>query len=166
MNIREATENDAKVLSDVSVKSYVDAFGSPYSDPLEMKKWIDETRSEAYYKKIIDKNLILVAEENGHIVGYLEFGAVGANYPVKNKEEGDWQISRLYVLSEYQNKGIGKSLLDKILSYPELHRAKSIYVDVSEKNKGAQRLYKSYGFKETGVVTDGDMYMVRRNSGD
>lgn len=163
MIIREATQSDAKQLSDLSVKTYVHAFGSPFSNPLDLEKWIEETRSEKYFKKIIEKGSVLVAEEDGVLIGYAEFGKIGVNYPIKDKAENDQILSRLFVLDEYQNKGIGKALLDKMLACKQMQMAGKIYLDVSKNNEGAQRLYKSYGFEDTGQIIDGDMIMVRQN---
>lgn len=162
--IREATISDAKALSELSLETYIEAFGYPYEDKLEMERWIEETRSERYFIEAIKRGPILVAEEGGRLVGYAEFGKVGPGYPISKKETRDQQISRIYVVASYQGRGIGHALLDRILEYSNFREAKNIYLDVQIDNKRAQRLYESYGFKDTGESMDGDMIMVKRRN--
>lgn len=74
--------------------------------------------------------------------------------------ERDQELKKLYVLSDHQGRGIGKSLLDATLNTPRLRHAKNIYLDVWYKNKGARKLYESYGFKVINDTTQ-DLIMVR-----
>lgn len=158
MIIREAEEKDIPRLQRLATKTYVDAFGYSFT-PEELQRRIKETRSEAYFTNAIMRDVIFVAEEYGQLIGYAECGPVGL--PVKT-QEGDRELSRLFVLKEHQGKGVGTSLLNTLLAHPSMQNAPCIWLDVWEKNDGAIRLYKSYGFEDTGKVIDGDIIMVRR----
>ena len=159
MDIREAHKDDLTPLSKLATKTYEDAFGSSFSAE-DLQKRIDETRSEKYFEHALSKDVILIAEVEGEMAGYVEFGP--PDLPIEGILEGDEELSRLYVLASHQRKGIGKALMDAALAHSRLRNAENIYLDVWEKNEGARRLYKSYGFEETGTVVDGDIIMVRR----
>jgi len=100
-------------------------------------------------------------EADGEIVAYAQIG------PVTNKiiesNSGDQELQRLFVRVTHQRRGIGSSLLDAVLSDPQLPPDGKLYLDVWIKNEAAIRLYKRYGFVETSLVIDGDMTMVRPN---
>jgi diamine N-acetyltransferase len=80
-------------------------------------------------------------------------------------------LRRLYVLSAFQNQGLGSKLLQAALEHPALKNAEHIYLDVWEHNHGAQRLYKRHGFAvigqrkfmvASGAETSFDLIMVRQ----
>ena len=60
-------------------------------------------------------------------------------------------ISSLYVLPQYQNKGIGKAICNDYMS-KAAEEKKRIELEVLKLNVNAQRLYKSLGFS----LTEGD----------
>lgn len=65
------------------------------------------------------------------------------------KKPGDHRISRLFVLPEYQRKGVGKKLLGSGVAW--LGAQEPIKLQVITHNVGAKEFYKSFGFIETGV---------------
>jgi len=79
-----------------------------------------------------------VAEDDGEIIGFCAAG----------KEKGKIRILGIYVLPEYQSKGIGNSLITKAFKW--LGDAKTIFVNVVEYNLKAINFYKKQGFIETG----------------
>jgi ribosomal protein S18 acetylase RimI-like enzyme len=158
MTIRKALKNDIKELAELASTTYVDAFGSSFRQE-ELQSRLEQTRSESYFAKVLKRDVILVAEKHTRFVGYVEFGKPDL---LVATEENDQEISRLYVRKEWQGKGIGKSLIDAALSHKNMRNAPNIWLDVWEGNEGAIRLYKSYGFVETGTIIDGDIIMVKR----
>lgn len=158
MNIRRAIIGDIKAISEISIKTYVDAFGHTFT-PEELEERLDK-RSISFYNEVFDKDTILLAEEDGQIVGYIQYGNV--TFKFEGVSNDDQEIQRLYVLESYQGKGIGKALMDTALQDPRLKNAPKIYLDVWDENAGALKLYKSYSFEEVGKM-DGDLIMVKRN---
>jgi diamine N-acetyltransferase len=159
MTIRRATRDDIKSISEISTKTYVDAFGHTFT-PEELEKRLD-MRSVDFYSKVFDKDTILLAEEHDQIVGYIQFGDV--TFEMEGITKEDQELQRLYVLADHQGRGIGKALIEKALLDPRLKNAPRLYLDVWEENQGAQKLYKSFGFKEVGKM-DGDVIMLRSNN--
>ncbi len=160
MHIREAAAADVKELSSLATRTWLDAFGHRFSEA-EQRDRIEKHRSEEYFHAALARDHVLVAEEGSTLIGYVEFGPPDLPIPT---EEDDKEVTRLYVLASHQRQGIGKKLLDAALAYSGMQAAKSIYLDVWEKNEGAIRLYESYGFKNTGHVVDEDLIMVRKNN--
>ncbi len=77
-----------------------------------------------------------MAKEGDKIAGFCQI--------VKGKEYNELKI--IYVLPEYQGKGIGKMLASKALSL--LDPRKDIIVEVVEYNKNAIGFYERLGFIE------------------
>lgn len=158
MKIRQASKEDIKAISELSIKTYIAAFGHTFT-PEELEKRL-EMRSVDFYTKVFDKDTILLAENDDQLVGYIQFGDV--HIPTIEVLEDDQELQRVYVLANYQNKGIGKALIDEALASPRLKQAKNIYLDVWEENAKAQKLYESLDFEKVGRW-DEDIIMVKRN---
>jgi GNAT superfamily N-acetyltransferase len=94
---------------------------------------------EAKKERCLNKNQqTWVAEERGKIIGAC-------------RAEKGRQINRLsaiYVLPDYQGKGVGSELIVNALGW--LGNQKDIYVNVVEYNLKAINFYKKHGFVETG----------------
>jgi ribosomal protein S18 acetylase RimI-like enzyme len=58
------------------------------------------------------------------------------------------EIKRMRVEPSMQGKGTGKLILDKLMEKARELGYKKLVLDVAEKQKGAQHLYESRGFKE------------------
>lgn len=50
-----------------------------------------------------------------------------------------------------RRQGIAKGLLNEMMIYANGHNVRKIFLEVSEENKAAQALYKSFGFKQNGI---------------
>ncbi len=159
MKIRKADRSDIKIISEFSIQTYVEAFGHSFT-PEELEKRLKK-RSVDFYEKVFDKDSILLAEENGQVIGYIQFG--DATFPLEGITKDDQELQRIYVLADHQGKGIGKELIKAAMSTLRIKNARNIYLDVWEENTKAQKLYKSLGFKEVGRW-DEDIIMVKENN--
>ena len=156
---------EASRLSEFAAACYVAAFGDGFSaDDLaaHLERYLAPDRVAQYLR---DDN-ILIAEENGALVGFVQFGA--------GDEPSEVEIRRLYVLPAKHNQGIGSALLRAALDAPSVDVARRILIDVWEDNAGAQRLYSRFGFGivdrrpfrvASGAVTGYDLIMELRPSG-
>ncbi len=102
-------------------------------DTSEGRKKIEE-KKERYKDK---SKRTWVAEEKGKIIGFCSAG----------NEKGKDRILAIYVLPEYQGKGIGNRLITKVFKW--LSNNMAIYTNVVEYNLNAINFYKSHGFSET-----------------
>ncbi len=168
--IRPARRSDIEALSRLATQTYADAFGHTFLGD-DLAAHLDEHLSPPAFGEVFEDDVFLLAEAGQRLIGYVQFGTAPASSLVESGE--DQELRRLYVLSEFQNRGVGKLLMDSALAHPRLGGAKKIFLDVWEHNEGAQRLYRGYGFEtigrrefkvESGAETTLDLVMVRKAS--
>ena len=166
--IRNAQKSDIAALSELAIQTYSDAFGHTFSDA-DLTAHVQKHLSPSHFSRIIDEDVVLVAEVGNRLVGYVQFGAANT----ASTSSKDQEVRRLYVHSAFQNAGVGTSLMDAALRHPLLHGAARIFLDVWEHNHGAQRFYRRYGFEvmgtrtfaiESGAATSLDFVMVHRSA--
>jgi ribosomal protein S18 acetylase RimI-like enzyme len=167
MIIRRAERSDASALSDLTIETYTDAFGHSFrADDLAAE--VGANMSEACFERYIDDDVVLIAEIDGRAVGYVQFGTIGAAAQAASPD--DRELRRVYVHPGFQGQGIGRRLMDAAFDHPHLKGARNVYLDVWERNHGAQRFYRRYGFEvigarrfdvASGTPTDLDLIMVR-----
>ncbi|MCF6137743.1 GNAT family N-acetyltransferase [Pseudalkalibacillus berkeleyi] len=155
--IRTAIESDANELSQVRLQ--VDG---------ETEN-LDREKGEAYidevgFQQIIsndtenERNLFLVAEVDGRIVGFSRCEGHGLKRFSHKVEFG------VCVLKEYWGYGIGKRLLEKSVQWADVNDIKKITLNVLETNVKAIELYRNYGFEVEGllkkdkILSDGQFY--------
>ncbi len=93
-------------------------------------------RSLAYRMR---NNVVLVAEDEGKVVGFAEFT------PIQDPLEVE--LSAIYILPNHQGKGIGTQLLQEgIKNFPD---AKVIKLRVESRNAPAKSFYLAKGFLPT-----------------
>jgi diamine N-acetyltransferase len=148
--IRPAKLSDVPALSALAKRTWSDAFRDGISSDDEAAE-LEETRSETYFANALRQKTILVAEEDGALLGYVQFGGVAI--PEAQAQPGDQGLQRLYVETALQGRGLGRRLMEAALQHPRLEEAKRIFVQVWDKNERAVRLYESFGFQKVGTTT-------------
>ena len=83
-------------------------------------------------------NRFLVAEEGTELLGYGMCCIVA----------GEGEIQRIVVGEMYQKRGLGRDLLDKLITISRLAGATEMTLEVREGNQAARKLYGSAGFQE------------------
>ncbi|HHQ4317706.1 GNAT family N-acetyltransferase [Clostridium perfringens] len=86
-----------------------------------------------------------VAEENGKVIG---LGILMNHGNLRKKHVG---VITLMVNSDYQNKGVGSLLMDKLINLSESLNVIRLELCVFRDNYKAINLYKKFGFKEEGI---------------
>ncbi len=86
-----------------------------------------------------------VAEENGKVIG---LGILMNHGNLRRKHVG---VITLMVNSDYQNKGVGSLLMDKLINLSESINIIRLELCVFRDNYKAINLYKKFGFKEEGI---------------
>ena len=150
LDIRPATSGDVSALSDLAKRTWSDAFGYSVS-PDEEAVELEVKRSEPYFDKALRESTILVADAEGTLLGYVQFGDVGIEGV--DARPADQEVHRIYVETELHGRGIGRSLMTAALQHPRLMDATRIFLQVWEKNEPAIRLYESLGFQTIGTTT-------------
>lgn len=152
--IRQATPDDAKLLTDLSYTTFWDAFAHhPKNAPDDLAHYMRQAFNlEQIEAELADENSIfLIAEIDGKpagyaklIVGSIEEG-VNAQKPI--------ELSRLYSHQEYLGKGVGQNLTDACFEYAKTHDHDVMWLGVWEYNPRAQAFYTKNGFREVGKHT-------------
>ncbi len=151
MIIRKAKKEDidsiVKLLS-VLEKDHLDLDLSAVERDFVGKKENVEQEIKSGLEKSLNKetDFLLVAENDGSIVGYLK-AEVEKRSPTKlyNKK---LYIRHLVVLKEYRNKRIGTQLIKEVEKIAESKGIPFITLKTSPKNKEALDFYKRLGFED------------------
>jgi ribosomal protein S18 acetylase RimI-like enzyme len=168
MILRQAERSDASELSELTIETYVGAFGHSFSAD-DLAAEMRANTSEACFERYVDEDIVLIGEIDRRVVGYVQFGAVGTGIEAAHPE--DREVRRVYVRPGFQGQGIGRRLMDAAFDHPQLRGACNVYLEVWERNLGAQRFYQRHGFEvigarrfevASGAPTDLELIMVRR----
>ena len=102
--------------------------------------WTEEQYRQALQPAESAKRLVLVAEENAGVVGFL----------VALHVSSEWELENIVVAPSMQRTGVGKSLLDALLVRARETNSESVFLEVRESNFAARRLYEKAGFEQAG----------------
>ena len=151
MFLRRAVLNDAQSIAEVSVTTWKDIYKGLIPDdilaarnvtPKRIKQWEDRISRQ-------ENTVVFVVEENEKVVAFL-WGGVGRDEKLVGNE-----IYALYVLPNYQKKGMGTALINE---FKEAFPKENFYAFVLEGNPSAS-FYKKIGFTQddNNVKQDGDL---------
>ena len=141
--------SEINALQKISKETFVEAFSNQNSE-VNMRKYLEENLSiqQLTNELLNSESSFYFARINDKIIGYLKvnFGKAQTDF----KEDDSIEIERVYVLSEFHGKDVGKKLLDKAIEISREKNAKSVWLGVWEKNYKAIRFYQKNGFVEFG----------------
>ena len=150
ITVRKTTLDDVRETTKVHIATWQSAykgiipqgFLDKMSDDYEMRveRWA-KTLSEGHAE------YSLVAEVDGRIVGILHGGnSRHSEYP------HDKEVYAIYVLDEYQGRGVGKKLIQTIAKTFVEEESKGMVIWVLEENK-SKKFYEAIGGKHIGNKT-------------
>jgi ribosomal protein S18 acetylase RimI-like enzyme len=90
---------------------------------------------------------VLVAEQDGAVIGYVFFGMEGIDYMALRGPAG--AIYDLVVDPGHRRQGVGGTLMDAALAELAERGAPRAVLSTAEKNHGAHRLFAGAGFRRT-----------------
>jgi len=143
LTIRQATINDLESITEIyneAILKTVSTFDTETKTLEEQKKWFEEHSP---------KNPILVADEDGIIVGFASL----SKYSTRCAYSDTAEIS-LYVREENQGKGIGKKLMTSIIKEGETSGLHAVVSRITEGNETSVNLHKSVGFEHIGIMKE------------
>jgi ribosomal protein S18 acetylase RimI-like enzyme len=91
--------------------------------------------------------VILVAEQNGEVVGYTYSGVEGTDYMSLRGPAG--VMYDIVVDPDHRQQGIGRLLVDATLEVLKSKGAPRVVLSTAERNAAAQRLFDRAGFRRT-----------------
>ncbi|KAA8388178.1 N-acetyltransferase [Acetobacter tropicalis] len=144
MLVRNATEQDAVAIARIynhNVQFSTAIWNERVVDVSDRVKWIRDRQAAGYP--------VLVAQgEAQEVVGYASFGPWrpfdGYRHTVEHS---------VYVHPNHQRKGIGRLLLEALISRARTDGLHVMVAGIEAGNTGSIALHKVLGFEETGVMT-------------
>lgn len=142
--LRNGTHEDGPAVYDVFTRTHGETdFLLSYPDE---NSFTEEQESLFLEKKTADpREIEMVAELDGMIVGTAGIEAVGTKYKVRHRAE--FGIS---ILKEYWGLGIGRALTESCIECAKKAGFVQLELNVAAGNARAISLYESLGFKEFG----------------
>ena len=138
--IRLATEKDCDELSRLKQQVWNETYRGIYSD--EKIDNFDYKKNSEKFLNIINNNdiYLYVVEGNGRLVGYMDYGT-----PYRTYKKFKQEIGLLYLLKDYQGKGIGKELFNIASKKIKENGYSEFFVCCNKYNTNAQEFYKRMG---------------------
>lgn len=118
-------------------------------------------RTPADYASFISTQLedsdkaVLVADDNGNVVGYAYAAIEGYDYMALRGPAG--VLHDLVVNPEHRNRGVGLLLLDAALAFFKSRGVPRVVLSTAERNEAAQRLFARMGFRRTMIEMTREM---------
>ena len=106
----------------------------------DSKKMSEET-SEQYFTK--PEFIVVVADESGSLKGFISGEIKNKRLRVHDKAG---YVEKWFVEKDYQNKGIGKELFDRLAQEFKGANCTHIELDTHLENKKAMKIYERLGF--------------------
>jgi ribosomal protein S18 acetylase RimI-like enzyme len=154
INIRRVNIVDVAVLAVLARQTFYDTFTGTCTEE-DMQGFLDEFYSEARLgNELLDKETFcFFAEADGVPVAYLQFKEEYNNFQEIKKWKA-LELKRIYVLKEWQGKGIAQKLMDFFLDFATEKKYEAVWLGVWEHNVRAQKFYEKYGFADSGYTHD------------
>ena len=147
ISIRKADLKDLKRIQKLNHELFV--LEKQNFDSTLITDWPLSQECEEYFEELIQKEYVIVATDNGHIIGYLA-GSINDKCSYSNVQYGE--INNMFIDSKYRKQGIGKTLINEFKKYCCEHNIRNLKVVASAKNKNARDFYQKYGFNEFDIT--------------
>jgi len=154
IDIRRATSDDAKSLTDLSYTTFWYAFAHyPKNAPDDLAHYMRQAFSvEQIADELNDPRAVfLVAEIEGELAGYAKLVCDHIEPGISG--EKPIELNRLYSQQKFLGQGVGQTLMDACFDLARENGFDTIWLGVWEYNPRAQRFYEKNGFREVGSHT-------------
>lgn len=141
VNLSHLTE-----LQNVSRQTFYETFSALNTEE-NMKDYFEKNLSDEQLKKEIQTvgSFFYLAENQNQTVGYLKLNFGESQTEFKN--HNFCEIERIYVLKAFQEKKIGKQILEFAIKKAKLAETENLWLGVWEENHKAIEFYKRNGFE-------------------
>lgn len=148
MKIRKAVQSDVSGIAQVHVDSWKTTYANIVPD--EYLNNLTYEEREQLWKNIIPQSNVYVAEtKEGKIIGFASGGKErSGKYP-----DNCGELYAIYILQEFQRKGLGKLLLKPIIEDLQRQNILTMLVLVLEDNR-SRHFYESLGAKKIDTLKD------------
>jgi putative acetyltransferase len=135
MNIRHIEPGDNPTLAKI-IRATLVEFGANRPGTV-----FDDPRTDHVYEEFQKKGATyFIAENNGTIVGG------GGIYPTEGLPEDTCELVKMYLLPDARGTGLGRSLIEKSISWAKDYGYKNVYLESMPELKQALKVYEKFGF--------------------
>lgn len=148
-NVRRASIEDAKLLTELGARTFVETFAEENS-PEDMAAYLaDSFNVGRLTEELTDPlSVFLVAEVEGSAAGYAKLHPGHVSDGVKGQRP--IELVRLYVSKEWLGRGVGQALMRRCVEEARGLGFQTIWLGVWERNRRAQAFYRKWDFEEVG----------------
>ena len=149
IHIRLCDETDLDLLVELARTTFVEAFWDTNAADSMIAYMESAFQVEVFRQEMKqpDARFFLVSADETP-AGYLKLNRSGAQSDVRDPES--LEVERIYVLADYQGKGIGQILLEYAVETAKAEDLKYLWLGVWEYNEKAQAFYRKNGFRTFG----------------
>lgn len=147
---KKCSVNDLDRLVQISKATFIDAFETD-NNPDDFKVYIDFAFNKSKLTEELENpftTFYFVYAEN-NLVGYFKLNENDAQSDLKGKDS--LELERIYVVPEFQDKGIGNSILQRVKELASKTTKTFLWLGVWEHNKAAIKFYETNGFSKFGM---------------
>jgi diamine N-acetyltransferase len=151
---RRITLADVTALAAISKQTFYDTFNGTCTEK-DMQDFLEDYYNDQQItKELSDANdFYFFAEIDGKPAGYIRFMEDYSNFSVMKKWKA-LELKRIYVVKQYQGKGVAQKLMDIVIDFALKEKYEVIWLGVWEHNVRAQKFYEKYGFVNSGHTHD------------
>lgn len=148
--IRKAAPEDAGALSVVATASFLESYAGVVDGAAIVRHCLERHAAGVYARCLQDPShaLHLAEIEPGAApVGYTHLAP--PDLPLMTRA-GDLELKRIYALSRFHGKGLGRALLEAAAGEARARQARRLLLGVYKGNARALRFYEKNGFETAG----------------
>ncbi|QHT69230.1 GNAT family N-acetyltransferase [Rhodocytophaga rosea] len=144
--IRTASYQDIDTLTQVGKQAFYETFAR-HNTESDMQLYLSANFTNEKLKQEFEDNNshFYVAEHEEEVAGYVKLRT--GEEPIELKGRKHIEIERIYVLSQFQGKQIGKELMAASIEMARQKGCEVLWLGVWEHNQKAIQFYQKWGFE-------------------
>lgn len=154
IEIRKIDIKEVTILSAIAKETFNTTFKDTCTDA-DMQYFLEHNYNEEALSKELKKESYhyYFAYIDNKPVGYLLFTEDYSHWPATERKKA-LELKRIYILSNYQGKGVAQKVMDFYLDYATTNNYEVAWLGVWEHNEKAKAFYAKYGFENSGFTHD------------
>jgi ribosomal protein S18 acetylase RimI-like enzyme len=154
--VRRATSDDLPSIGRLGVLLLEEHYAFDSRRFLAPGQWTPADYASFIGAQIDDaKSTVLVADDNGDVIGYAYAVLAGYDYMALRGPAGI--LHDLIVAPRHRGHGVGRLLMDAALADLKSRGAPRVVLSAAERNEPAQRFFASLGFRRTMIEMTRDL---------
>ena len=150
VKVIRADVTNAAIVATIGKKSFRNTFENLFNNREELTEYLEFTYDPIKLTRSIRKenNVYLLAFLDGKAVGFAKLKKHSLNDLIESPIQ--MELQKIYVLSEYQGRGVGTALMQEVQSIAHDGNPDCIWLDTYISNDKAIQFYEKNGFRKIG----------------